>query len=279
MVVPGDTPRAKPILQVRNIEASYDRRARTLVLGGVSIDLRPGEFVALIGPNGSGKSSLIKSLSRTLKPVNGVIYLSDVDLYDGMTARNAALKVGVVPQETNLAFEFTVREVVAMGRAPHQPSFSVSAESSADRDAIADAMQRADISEEFGNKLISTLSGGERQRVIIARALAQNAELLLLDEPTASLDIGHEAHLLAWLVTLAKREGRTILAALHDLNVAAAYADRIIVIDGGKCYADGTPAEVITSAMISQVYGINSIVSDHPVTGRPYFLAVPESVV
>jgi len=262
-------------LSATDIEAGYSADSRHLVLRRVSIRLGRGEFVALIGPNGSGKSSLIRALSRTLRPKSGAILLNSADLYTTTTSRTAALSIGVVPQETSLAFEYTVREVVAMGRAPHQPRFAIGGESADDRAAIDEALTRSDISAAFADRPISSLSGGERQRVLIARALAQQASILLLDEPTASLDIRHETELLSWLGVLAKREDRTVLAALHDLNLAAAYADRVVVLCEGRVYAEGSPNEVLTKETIGAVYGVDAWIGSHPATGRPYFLSMP----
>lgn len=268
----------RAVLAARDIRVAYDSDAKRLVLDGVSVSVKPGEFVALIGPNGSGKSSLIRSLSRTLRPKGGVVSLDGDDLYGAVSARAAALRVGVVPQETSVAFEFTVREIVAMGRAPHQKMFSIGGESPADSAAIDKALQRADIDLAFSDRLISSLSGGERQRVLIARALAQEAEILLLDEPTASLDIRHETDLLSWLRNLAAQEGRAVLAALHDLNLAGAYADRVVVLKSGRVYAVGTPSEILTKETIAAVYGVDAWVGSHPVSGRPYYLPIPPAV-
>jgi len=264
------------VLAVRSIQSAYNQASDHLVLQDVTLDLRPGELVVVIGPNGSGKSTLIRALCRTLRPKAGVVLLDDLDLYLATSARKAARRIGVVPQETTIAFEFNVREVVAMGRAPHQPAFSFGV-SETDRDiaAIDEAMRRADVPLEFESRPISTLSGGERQRVLVARALAQEAEVLLLDEPTAALDLRHENEIMAWLSRLVREEKRIVLAALHDLNLAAQYADRIVVLCAGRIAAMGTPDEALTEEIIAQVYGVNVLARRHPLTGRPYFLTVP----
>ena len=250
----------------------------TLLLDGVDVTLVPGELVALIGPNGSGKSTLIRSLSRILKPHSGVVRLGDMDLYTGMDARSAARHIGVVPQDTQIAFDFTVREVVSMGRAPYRPRLSLlSGETSDDHEIVDRSLTYAGISLEMSDRPISSLSGGERQRVLVARALAQEATVLLLDEPTASLDIRHEGRLLAWLHDLANGEKRTVMIVIHDLNIAAQHADRVILLDNGKVVAQGSPAETLTAERIRDVYGTAVWVRKHPVTGRPLLLNLPLS--
>jgi iron complex transport system ATP-binding protein len=273
-----DGPQTASPLKATELRAAYASNATHVILDGVSLDLAAGELVAMIGPNGSGKSTLMRSLSRTLPPVSGMVALDGVDLYGQITAREAALRIGVVPQETTVAFEFTVREIVAMGRAPHQPKFAFGGgETEADTAAIDSALRRADIGPEFAARPVSTLSGGERQRVLVARALAQEASILLLDEPTAALDIGHEMDVLDWLRDLASRENRAVLVAMHDLNLAAGYADRVVMLRSGRVHAVGTPESVLTAENILQVYGVDVWIGRHPVTSRPYFLPLPRT--
>ncbi|MDR3707881.1 MAG: ABC transporter ATP-binding protein [Capsulimonadaceae bacterium] len=263
-----------PILSAQGILAGYSGGAGDAKLRDVSVDLRSGELVAVVGPNGSGKSTLMRALSRTLRPLGGAVLLDARDLYSETTARMAALRIGVVPQETSVAFDFTVREIVAMGRAPHQPSLWLSAsESDEDQAAIAKALRHADIPAEFADRPISTLSGGERQRVLIARAIAQEAGILLLDEPTSALDLRHQGELLSWLGSLAREEGRVVFAALHDLNLAAQHADRVIVLCDGEIAACGAPAEALSAGIIERVYGVAVRSRRDPASGRPYFLS------
>jgi iron complex transport system ATP-binding protein len=271
-------PATPAALAAKGLEAAYgqDPHAAALI-SDLTLEVAPGELIAVVGPNGSGKSTLVRALSRTLKPRRGVALLDEEDLYRQVDSRRAARSIGVVPQETHVAFEFTVREVVAMGRAPHQKPFSLLAgESEVDRLAIDRALERAGISAELARRKISAVSGGERQRALIARALAQEARVLLLDEPTASLDLQHQTALLEWLLTLAHIEHRAVLIVLHDLNLAAAYADRIIVLAGGRIVAQGTPAEALTAETIEAVWGSRVWVRCHPASGRPYVLHLPE---
>lgn len=265
-----------PILGADRIRSGYAGGGEPIALDDVTVSLRPGELVVVIGPNGSGKSTLIRSLCRTLRPKGGAVLLDGLNLYDAISARAASLQIGVVPQETSIAFDFSVREVVGMGRAPHQPRFSFATfESESDSAAIDAAMRQADIPREFEQRAVSSLSGGERQRVLIARALAQEALILLLDEPTAALDLRREHEILSWLARLVHEQGRTVLAAVHDLNLAAQYADRVIVLCDGKIASMGRPEEALTDDVLTRVYGVRVLARKHPATGRPYFLTLP----
>lgn len=276
---PSSQPSSKPAaLAAEAIDVSYSEHpsARAL-LSDLTLKLAPGELVAVVGPNGSGKSTLVRALSRTLKPRRGVALLDENDLYREVDSRQAARAIGVVPQDTQVAFDFTVREVVAMGRAPHQKPLSLlTGETETDRQAIDQALARTGISPELGARKISAVSGGERQRALVARALAQEARILLLDEPTASLDLQHQTALLEWLRELAASENRAVLIVLHDLNIAAAYADRVVVLSQGRVAAQGTPAEALTAETIAAVWGARVWVRCHPASGRPYILHMPE---
>lgn len=265
-------------LAAEGLEVAYSQDPLvSALLSDLTLKVTPGELIAVVGPNGSGKSTLVRALSRTLRPRRGIALLDDQDLYRQVDSRRAARSIGVVPQETHVAFDFTVREVVAMGRAPHQRPFSLlTGESEADRDAVDRALDRAGISAELARRKISAVSGGERQRALIARALAQEALVLLLDEPTASLDLQHQTALLEWLVALARNENRAVLIVLHDLNLAAAYADRIVVLAGGRIAAQGAPADALTAETIEAVWGARVWVRCHPASGRPYILHLPE---
>lgn len=265
-------------LTAEGLEAAYSQDPdAAALLSDLTLKLSPGELIAVVGPNGSGKSTLVRAISRTLRPRRGVALLDEEDLYRQVDSRRAARSIAVVPQETHVAFDFTVREVVAMGRAPHQKPFSLlTGETEADRQAIDRALARAGISPDLTQRKISEISGGERQRALIARALAQEARVLLLDEPTASLDLQHQSALLEWLSALAHQEKRAVLIVLHDLNLAAAYADRIVVLAGGRIAAQGTPAEALTPETIEKVWNARVWVRCHPASGRPYILHLPE---
>ncbi|WP_067819197.1 ABC transporter ATP-binding protein [Actinomadura kijaniata] len=246
-------------LDLAGVSAAIDG---TPILRGVDLAAAPGRFVGLIGPNGSGKSTLLRTVYRSLRPSAGVVSLDGEDLWR-MPPRRAARRRAVVTQHGDVGGEFSVREVVAMGRAPHQGPLD--RESAADRAAVAEALERVDLAWAAG-RLFGTLSGGERQRALVARALAQRAPLLVLDEPTNHLDVRAQLDLL----DLVRSLGLTLLAALHDLDHAAAYCDEVVVLERGRVRAAGPPLEVLTPAFIAEVFGVRAHVGEHPLTGRPH---------
>lgn len=242
--------------------------AGTQVLRGVEAEAAPGEFVGLVGPNGSGKSSLLRCVYRVLEPSSGLVALDEEDVRS-LGAREAARRTAVVQQETPSEFDFTVREVVAMGRSPHKGPFERDNEQ--DLRIVDDSLERVGISDLSGRSF-PTLSGGEKQRAIVARALAQRARFLVLDEPTNHLDVRYQIEVLE----LVKDLGLTTLAALHDLNLAALYCDRLYVLHKGEIVTSGRPHEVLTTELISSVYGVHSEVRIHPATGRPQIAFLPK---
>ena len=236
------------VLRARELTFRYPHGERDAV-AGVSLDIAPGEMVALLGPNGSGKSTLLRLLLGALKPAQGDVALFDRAI-DDWPREAVAREVGVVTQSEELSFPITVRELVAMGRYPHLGAWR--REGTADRAAIARALERAEL-QELGTRSVLELSGGERQRARVARALAQEPRTLLLDEPSASLDIAHEMSLFELLAEL-RADGVTIVIVTHNLNVAARYADRLVLLDRGRIAAAGAPADVLTRQIIEPVY-------------------------
>lgn len=236
------------------------RRARAL-LHAISLDVQPGEFVGLIGPNGSGKTSLLRCAFRYAKPQRGTIALDSDDVW-AQSPRWSAQRIAVLMQDMPDDSGLSVEEVVAIGRTPHKRAFDA-----ANADDLARIDQAlADVGLlDARTRAFATLSGGERQRALLARALVQAPQVLMLDEPTNHLDPRHQIDLLA----LVKRQRITTLATIHDLNLAAAFCDRLFVIDAGEIVAQGAPEQVLKEALLKQVYGIDSIVDRHPVTGRP----------
>ncbi len=261
-------------LAAQKIQVQYDSQASP-ALAALTLALVPGVFTGVIGPNGSGKSSLVRALSRTLRPSGGAVLLDGQDLYAAYSARTAAQAIGVVPQDTSISLNFSVREVVRMGRAPHLPARPFASEDAADERIVAQALRAARV-EDLAERPVTTLSGGERQRVLLARALAQQPEILLLDEPTASLDLRHQSEVLMLARHLAHSGGKAVLAVLHDVNLAAAYCDTLILLDQGRAAAFGAPEEVLTAENVQAVYKARVWVRPHPVSGRPLILPLPE---
>ncbi|MGH7482526.1 MAG: ABC transporter ATP-binding protein [Longimicrobiales bacterium] len=225
--------------------------AARAAVAGVSLEVRSGEFHGIIGPNGSGKSTLLRLLLGALEPEPGSVDYAGRPLPDWPRAE-LARRVGAVPQAEELAFPLRVRELVAMGRYPHLGAWR--RERAQDRAAIATALERCDVAG-LADRPLTTLSGGERQRVRLARALAQCPETLVLDEPTAQLDVRHEMAIFELLRALARDDGVTILLVTHNLNLAARYADRLLLLDGGSVAGRGAPADVIQGDTIARVYG------------------------
>ena len=245
------------------------------VLTQFSLDVRPGVFLGIVGPNGSGKSTLVRTLSRTLRPASGAVLLDENDLYAGLSAREAARAIGVVPQEAAVSLDFSVREVVRMGRAPHLPRRPFASETAGDERIVAEAMRAARV-EGLADRAVPTLSGGERQRVLFARALAQQPDVILLDEPTAHLDLRHQAETLTLARDLAHDGGKAVLAVLHDINLAAAFCDALVLLHAGRIVAQGPPEAVVTAENLQEVYGARVWVRRHPASGRPLILTLPE---
>lgn len=220
------------------------------IIDRVILAVQPGEFVGLVGPNGSGKSSLLRTIYRVLKPSAGRVFLDDDDVWT-LSPRDTARRVAVVGQERMGEFDFTVTELVAMGRSPHKGLFDT--DKAEDRQIVDECLGLVDMRGKASRQFMN-LSGGEKQRVLVARALAQRPRFLVLDEPTNHLDIRHQLELLI----LVRKLAITTLAALHDLNLAARYCDRLIMIHEGKIVAEGYPKDVLTSERISSVYGVGA---------------------
>lgn len=251
---------------INNLSAGY---GDVRVLHDVTLTLAASEFAAVIGPNGSGKTTLLRAISRIPMTRTGEILLDGKDI-DSIHAREFATRVAVVPQDTLVAFDFSVLEIVLMGRSPRLGRFAI--EGTRDTQIALDALKRTG-TEHLKDREINALSGGERQRVLVARALAQEPEVLLLDEPTSHLDISFQFEIMDLVKSLNRERGMTVLAVLHDLNLASQYCDRLIMIGQGKVQADGSPDEVITADNIRRVYGAEVWVRRHPATSRPYVIA------
>lgn len=238
----------------------------TPVLQAVSLAVTEGSFIGVLGPNGSGKTTFLRALSRILKPAAGTVYVEQKEISE-FSIRELATRVGAVPQETAISFAFTVEEIVQMGRHPYLGPLSSMKEE--DYAICREAMEQTNTAH-LADRLITEVSGGERQRVLIARALAQQPKVLLLDEPTSHLDISHQIEILSIIRGLTPRV--TVIGVFHDLNLAACFCDRIVLMEKGRVVAAGTPAEVLTDETIGRVFGVRMMVRTHPLTGRPYLV-------
>ena len=252
-------------LRAEELVFSYNHKP---ILDGVNLELCPGEMVGLVGPNGAGKSTLVNLLSRALMPQRGHVWLNDHPL-DQLSSEYVARRVAVVPQMFDVPTGFTAHEIVMMGRTPHLGWLK--SESARDDEIVREAMI-ATGTWQLANRLVNRLSGGERQRVIFARALAQEPQILLLDEPTAHLDVTHQIEVMDIARRLKQERALAILGVFHDLNLAAQYCDRIILLKDGRVFAAGAPAAVITSDVLRAVYGIEMCVLPHPRNHLPVAL-------
>jgi iron complex transport system ATP-binding protein len=241
------------------------------VLDGVSLAVGAGEIVGVIGPNGSGKTTLVRLLAGVLRPQAGHVTLGGTRL-DALARRDVARLLAVVPQDSALEFPFTALEVVLMGRAPHLPPLAFPR--ARDLAIARAAMARLEVGAVEDRALLQ-LSGGERQRVLLARALTQEPRVLILDEPTTHLDLRHQTGIYDTVRGLARDGGVAVLSVLHDLNLAALYCDRLVLLAGGRVIAAGAPAEVLAGALLAEAYGVPVHVGTNAVTGTPIVLPLP----
>ncbi|MDF3288072.1 ABC transporter ATP-binding protein [Streptomyces silvisoli] len=241
-------------------------RGRALV-DAVSLRAGPGEVLGLVGPNGAGKSTLLRTCYRALRPTSGRVLLDGEDVWR-MPGRRFARRLAAVLQEAPADFQLTVRDVVLMGRVPYQRAFH--GEGREDRQAVGTALEALGVAE-LAERRFDRLSGGEKQRVLIARALAQQPSVMVLDEPTNHLDLRHQLDALL----LVRKLGVTAVIALHDLNLAAAFCDRVCVLRGGRLLAAGTPEAVLTPRLIADVYGVAAEATRHPRTGKLNIVVLP----
>lgn len=251
------------MLSARNVSFGYPRAAHRAV-GGVSIDVSRGACVGILGPNGSGKTTLLKLLGGLLRPSAGDVTLDDRPLVT-WTRRALARRIAIVPQELHPAFDYSVLEMTLMGRFPHLGAFAVEGPGDI---AIAREALAATGAAAFEARRFSTLSGGEKQRVIVAAALAQQAEILLLDEPTASLDPGHQLDIAALLVDLNRVRGLTVIVATHDLNLAASMCAELAMMRGGAVIASGATDAVLTGRNLERLYDLDADVRFHDRAGH-----------
>ena len=250
---------------------SMESMSHKWILNDLSFQVDEREVLGIVGPNGSGKTSLLKLLARLASPQQGVVRLFGRDL-TGMGQDEMARVVGVVPQESQQLFPFTVAETVLMGRFPHRSrdrwGTGFGWESGGDVAIAEDAMTTMDVIH-LAQRAVTDLSGGERQRTMIARALAQTPKVLLLDEPTAFLDLQHQLEICSVLRRLSDEQGLTVVIVSHDLNLASQYCDRIVMLKEGSVYSMGTPSEVLSVEALRAVYGCEVLIDPHPESGLP----------
>jgi iron complex transport system ATP-binding protein len=257
------------VLRLDNISLGYDKQT---VLRNVNLEAKPAEMLGIIGPNGAGKSTLIRGITRLIQPTSGKIFLNGNEI-SGIPRQKLAQLVAVVPQNPTLPEPFTALEVVLMGRTPHLGLLRYEGEK--DLTIVKNVME-ATQTISFAERRVGELSGGERQRLTIARALAQEPKIILMDEPTANLDINYQIETLNLARELCQKQELIVVLTLHDLNLASQYCDRLVVLGKGTVYCQGTPQTVINAETIKDVYGAEVHVYPHPVNKLPTTLIVPD---
>lgn len=259
--------RSTEALTTRKLTLAYDSAP---VIQNLNLDIPVGQITALVGPNGCGKSTLLRGLARLLKPRSGKVYLDGTSIFK-LSTREVAKRLGILPQGPVAPEGLTVRDLVAQGRYPHQGWLQQWSET--DEWMVQQALVTTGMTD-LADRSLETLSGGQRQRAWIAMALAQDTEILLLDEPTTFLDLAHQVEVLDLLSDLNQAEGRTIVMVLHDLDQACRYADHLVAIWQGEVYAQGEPVQVMTETMVLDVFGLKCRIVEDPVAGTPLCIPV-----
>ena len=254
-------------LHARDLRLAYGER---VVVDGLDIDVVDGTITAVIGPNGCGKSTMLRALGRLLQPKRGTVLLDGKGIHQ-MSTKEVARVLGLLPQSPSAPEGLTVADLVARGRHPHQSWYRQW--SSDDESAVAEALGMTGI-EDLAERTVDELSGGQRQRAWLSMALAQGTDLLLLDEPTTYLDLSHQVDVLDLIGRLHDDSGRTVVMVLHDLNLAARYADRLVAMKDGAIVAEGTPDEVLTEPLLEEVFGLSARVIADPVVGTPMVVPI-----
>jgi iron complex transport system ATP-binding protein len=255
------------VLKAQDLTLKYDQRC---VVDGLSVEIPEGKVTMIVGANACGKSTLLRGLSRLLKPAAGVVTLDGKDIHS-RPARELARTLGLLPQHPTAPDGIVVRDLVGRGRYPHQGFFRSWSEND---DAAVQRALEATETLALAERNVDELSGGQRQRVWIAMALAQETDVLLLDEPTTYLDLAHQVEVLDLVTDLNRQRGTTVAIVLHDLNLAARYADNVIAMKGGAVVAVGAPREVVTEGLVRSVFGLESRVIPDPVSGTPLIIPI-----
>ncbi|OON75586.1 ABC transporter ATP-binding protein [Streptomyces tsukubensis] len=258
---------AEHTLRADDVRIGYDGHE---VVKGLSVDIPPGEVTMIVGPNACGKSTLLRSMARLLDPLSGHVLLDGRSIHE-MPTKEVASVLGILPQSPVAPDGITVNDLVGRGRYPHQGWFR--RWTAEDDEAVAGALLSTDVLE-LAARPVDALSGGQRQRVWIAMALSQRTDILLLDEPTTFLDVSHQLDVLDLLTDLNQEHGTTIVAVLHDLNLACRYADHLVAMRDGRIVAEGAPSEVVTEELVSEVFGMRCSVLEDPASGTPMIVPI-----
>lgn len=258
-------------IEINNLNWSFGSNT---ILDSINLKFQKGRLYSIIGPNGSGKTTLLRNISKSLLPEKECVYIKDKDIVE-YGNKDFAKEIAYVPQHTGNEFDFSVMDIVLMGRNPYLKRFQ--AERKVDMDVANNAMKITNIWE-LRNKRFAEISGGESQRVIIARALTQQTDIVLLDEPISNLDILHQIEIMDIMKELVINTESTVITVLHDLNIAALYSDHIILISRGKIFMQGNPRDIITAKNIEEVYGIKVHIIPHPYTGRPQIVHLGKEI-
>lgn len=252
------------------VKQLYYQYGKDACLQDINLHVENGKFIGVIGPNGSGKSTLLKNIYRSLKPDQGTVLLNEQDIQT-MSYRASSQKMSVVTQESDAAFDFSVEEIVKMGRTPYKHMFDM--DTKEDHAYVEQALKKVGLSN-YAKRNYKELSGGEKQRVLLARALCQDSELIILDEPTNHLDIYHQLQ----FFDLLKNLPITVLAAIHDLNIAAMYCDYLYVLKDGKLYTQGAPEDILNETMVEEVFQVHAQITKHPVHQKLHITYIPDSM-
>ncbi|MEM9809240.1 MAG: ABC transporter ATP-binding protein [Cyanobacteria bacterium P01_D01_bin.56] len=261
-----------PALTTRKLTLAYDSK---IIIEGLDLAIPTGKITALVGPNGCGKSTLLKGLGRLLKPQQGIVYLDSTSIFK-LPTKVVAKQLGLLPQGPTAPEGLTVRELVAQGRYPYQTWLQQWSED--DEKEVEAALAITEL-QEFSERPVDSLSGGQRQRAWIAMTLAQNTQILLLDEPTTFLDLAHQIEVLDLLYDLNQKEGRTIVMVLHELNQACRYGDHLIAMKDGEVYDQGQPDRVMTETLVQDVFGLECRIVNDPVAGTPLCIPMGRKVL
>ncbi len=253
------------ILELKNISFAYGNKD---VLNAISLDIAEGDFISIIGPNGSGKSTLIKIINNIYQPKTGEVLLRD-KIIGSYKIKDIAKEISLVPQEVDINYDFTVEDIVAMGRYAHLKTFG--SESEEDYKIIEEAMILTNV---YGlkDRKVTEISGGEKQRTMIAKAIAQDSNIILLDEPTSSLDMNHQIEIMEFLTKLNKEKKLTVITVLHDVNLASRYSNKLILIKDGRIIDRGSPEEVITEENMRDAYNLEAAIDLNRYTNKTYLV-------